>query len=366
MGLFGKKADIKPLAEDIPTPLVTITPSGTILFANKAAKRLFESENIENLKITDLIKSDLPSMIDGSSGLVEKAFKTCGEKEKFIEISARESVANHHFIMTFVDVTHDYLLMDNLMKFRKDLDNSGKNKNRFLAQMSNALKSPMHSIMGYSQAILEGMGGQTDERQRKCLEVIYKDSNDLFNIIDKVTELSKAEALLMNFSYKSFNITNLLNQIYSEYSRKAEEKGLNFVINTDDLTQKVLYGEENILKKIIICLVESAFLSCNFGAVRVILSDREFAENKENKINIKVLDAGTKLKESEIPTVYNPYYQPDKKHRNTLLKSLNISIAGNLVSALNGSVTVEKEVAGFSVVLPTDKSVEKPLRLNYG
>ena len=362
MGLFGKNINIKPQADDVPMPMVSINPSGTILFANKAAKKFFGSDNIENLKITDLIKSDLPSMIDGSQHQIEKAFKTYGENEKYVEITTKESAENHIFIMTFVDVTQDYILLDNLAKYRKDTDNSAKNKNRFLSQMSNVLKSPMYSVMGYAQAIIEGMGGQTDERQRKYLEVIYKDSHDLFKLIDKVVELSKAEAQLMNFSYKNFDITNLLNQIYSEYSQKANEKGLGFVINTDDLTQKVLYGEETILKQIIEYLIESSFLSCNFGTVRVILSDKDFAESKENKINIKVLDAGTIIKESEIPTVYNPYYQPDKKHRTTLLKSLCISVAGNLIRSLNGSFSVEKEASGFSVIIPTDKSVEQVIR----
>jgi len=359
MGLFGKRTDIKPQADDIPVPMVTITPSGNILFANKSAKRLFESENLKDLKITDLIKSDLPSMLDGSGSQIDRAFKTYGKNEKYVEISAKESVENHHFVLTFVDVTQDYISMKNLAKYRNDSDNLARNKNTFLSQMSNVLKAPMHSIIGYSQAILEGMGGQTDERQRKFLEVINKDSNDLFKLIDKITELSKIEAKLVNFSYKNFDVTNVLNQIYSEYTQKSKEKGLDFVINTDNLTQKVLYGEENILKQIISYLLESALLACNFGTISVILSDKEFIEKNENKINIKVLDAGTMMKESEIPTLYNPYYQPDKKHRTTLLRSLNICIAGNLISDLNGSITVEPEVSGFSVILPTDKTVEK-------
>ena len=204
MGLFGKKTDIIPQADDIPLPMVTITPSGTILFANKAAKKFFRADALENLKITDLIRSDLPSMIDGSNHQADKAFKTYGESERYVEILTKESVSNHHFVMTFIDVTHDHILLDKLVKYHKDTDNLAKNKNRFLSQMSNVLKAPMHSIMGYSQAILEGMGGQTDERQKKYLEVIYKDSSDLFKLIDKITALSKAEAQLMSFSYKNF------------------------------------------------------------------------------------------------------------------------------------------------------------------
>ena len=110
--------------------------------------------------------------------------------------------------------------------------------------------------------------------------------------------------------------------------------------------------------------MNSAVLSCNFGSVRLILSDKEFIENNERKINIKILDAGTKIKQEEITTLLNPYYQPDKKHRSTLIKSLNICIAGNLIKALNGSYTTDSENAGFSVILPTDKTVEKSVGLD--
>ena len=364
MGLFGKKENIKPLQDDIPVPLVTITPSGNILYANNAARRLFQADNLVSVKITDLIKSDLPSMLDGSGSSVRKAFKTYGENEKYVEISTKESVENHHFIMTFVDVTQDYILQQNLIKYRKDNDNLAMNKNKFIAQMANVLKSPMYSIIGYSQAILEGMGGETDERQRKYLEVIYKDTSDLFKLLDKIIELSKIEADLFELSYKNFDITNILNQIYTEYSSVMKEKGLDFVINTDDLTQKVLYGDENILKQILKYLLNSAVISCNFGSVRLILSDKDFTEKNEHKINIKILDTGTKIKQDEITTLLNPYYQPDKKHRATLIKSLNICIAGNLIRALNGSYTTDSENAGFSVILPTDKAVEKSFRLD--
>lgn len=364
MSLFGKKTDIKPLQDEIPVPLVTITPSGNILYANTAAKKFFQSDNLVNSKITDFIKSDLPTMLDGSGSSLRKSFKTYGENEKYVEISAKESITNHHFIMTFVDVTQDYILQQSLIKHHKDNDNLSKNKNRFLAQMSNVLKSPIYSVMGYSQAILEGMGGGTDERQRKYLEIIYKDTADLFKLLDNITELSKIETGLFELSYKNFDVMKILNQIYEEYSSKMKEKGLDFIINTDDLVQKVLYGDENILKQIIKYLLNSAIISSSFGTVRLILSDREFTENNQHKINIKILDAGTKIKQDELATVLNPYYQPDKKHRATLIRSLNICIAGNLIKSLNGSYTTETENAGFSVVLPTDKTVEKLLKVD--
>ena len=202
MNFFKKKPDYQPKATEIQIPLVTINPYGNILFSNNSANNLFQVHNAVNKNITDFIKSDLPSIITGSSNSVRKAFAVALPEEKFVEITSKEVQSENYFILTFMEVTKDYVLMNNLIEYRTNMDNLGKNKNLFLAQMSNAFKSPLHSIMGYSQAILEGMGGETDEKQKKYLSIMYKDSEELFKLLDRVTELSKIEAQMISFSYK--------------------------------------------------------------------------------------------------------------------------------------------------------------------
>ena len=361
INLFKKQPNYKPDVNNVQIPIVTIDATGNVLFSNQTADNLYGAK-IVGKNITDLIASDLPSIIKGSSMSVRKAFKFQAE-EKYVEISAKEDYSNHYFILTFNEVTKDYLLMNNLVEYRTSMDNLSKNKNKFLAQMTNVLKSPMFSSMGYSQAILEGMGGDTDERQRKYLSIIYKNSEELFKIIDKITELSKVEAQMVDFSYKNYDINNLLNALYTEFAPKANEKGLGLHIDTDNLTQKVIYGDEDILKTVLVHLLENAILSCDFGDVVISLSDKEFKENGQNFLKIRVSDPSTPVKESEMPFLFNPYYQPDKKSRVMLIKSLSLCIAGNLVGQMNGKFSAETEVSGFSVIIPTDKAIEPTVQV---
>lgn len=358
MNFFKKKPNYKPDVNEIQIPLVTITSAGRILFANTLAQNLFEANELENRNITEFIKSDLPSMISGSYNSVRKAFETNTQNPKYVEIISKENHSEHYFILTFFDVSKDYLLMNKLVEYRTNMDNLGKNKNMFLAQMSNVFKSPMHSVMGYSQAILEGMGGETDEKQKKYLSIIYKNTEELYKLLNQVTELAKVEAQLIDFSYKSYDISNLLNAINAEFSAKANEKGLQFNINTDNLMQKVIYGDETVLKSVLSHLIENSILSCDFGTINVELSDKEFIENGQNLLKIRVTDPSTPTKQSEIPYLFNPYYQPDKKNRTSLIKSLSLCIAGNLMSQMNGQIKAEIEVSGFTIIIPTDKKIE--------
>lgn len=362
INLFKRKPDYRPITDDIQIPIVTIDSTGNILYANVSAKNLFETD-LQNKNITNLIASDLPSIITGSSNSVRKAFKF-SNLEKYAEISAKENYQQHYFILTFNEVTKDYLLMNKLIDYRTNMDNLSKNKNKFLAQMTNVLKSPMFSVMGYSQAILEGMGGETDEKQRKYLSIIYKNSEELFKIIDKVTELAKVEAQIAEFSYKNYDINNLLNSLYTEFKPKAEEKGIGFHIDTENLVQKVIYGDEKILKTVLIHLIENAILSCDFGNIVLSLSDKEFRENNQNLLKVRLTDPSTPVKQSEIPYLFNPYYQPDKKSRIMLIKSLSLCIAGNLVGQMNGKISAETDVSGFTVVIPTDKKIESSVQVN--
>lgn len=359
MNFFNKKPDYKPNTNDIQIPIVTINSTGKILYSNNAANRLFNNSDLQEENITDYIKSDLPSIITGSCNSIRKAFQLSKTDEKYVEITSKENSLEHYFILTFSEVTKDYYLMNKLIEYRTNMDNLGKNKNMFLAQMSNVFKSPMHSIMGYSQAILEGMGGETDEKQLKYLSIIYKNSEELFKLLDRVTELSKIEAQIVDFAYKNYDIHNLLNALYAEFSPQAAEKGLKLNIDTDRLTQKVIYGDENILYKILKNLLENALLACEFGAISIVLSDAEYQQNGQNLLSIRVIDTSTPVKQSEMPYLFNPYYQPDQKNRITLIRSLNLCIAGNLTSLLNGKMSAETDVSGFSILIPTDKKIEK-------
>ena len=77
-----------------------------------------------------------------------------------------------------------------------------KDKNIMLTRLSHDFKSPLQSIIGFSNALLDGLGGQISEKQDKYVRIIKKNASELLYFIDKFFEFSKAESSLVKFEIK--------------------------------------------------------------------------------------------------------------------------------------------------------------------
>lgn len=332
-------------------PIVTVSETGEILYLNDRAKSLFGGGSFVGEKFTDFVEVTLPDVLRGKYSDVESAAKTCSDA--FVTLVARRSGEN--FVIYLNDVTDIYARLQSLKAYKKNSNNASKNKNLFLAQIANLLKSPIHSTLGYARAVVEGMTGFVDEKQIKYFNIISKNSSELFGLIDKITELSAIESDLTAFSPKTFDINNLLSIIAGEFEGKIEAKKLSLVINTDDLIKKVICFDDEVLHRILDNLIDNAVMSCEFGNIFLKVSDAEFITKNENYLRLTVTDSGTGIKEEDIPEVFNPYYSPDKKNKQTLIKSLCLACAKNLTEKFGGKIFVLDEGKSFSVVIPVEK-----------
>ena len=69
--------------------------------------------------------------------------------------------------------------------------------------MSNYLCSPLHSVVGLSQAMLEGLSGEINEKQTKYLQIMNENSSELLLFIEKLVEMSQIEADIYKFDFQS-------------------------------------------------------------------------------------------------------------------------------------------------------------------
>ena len=196
---FRKKVNYKPEIDDLQIPTVTINSSGTILYSNAEADDLFQIENAEGSNITDAVSADLPSMLEGSKGSVRKAFKLSGENERYVEIATKANSENNSYVLSFFDVTKDYLILNKLIDYRTNMDNLGRNKNLFFAQMANVFKSPIHSVMGTHKQFLKVWAEiRTKNNANICLQFINIPKN-CSKFWTKLQNLQKLKPTLLIF-----------------------------------------------------------------------------------------------------------------------------------------------------------------------
>ena len=88
-----------------------------------------------------------------------------------------------------------------------------KSKNQFLLKLTNDFKSPLQSIVGFSQAMSDGLGGAMTEQQDKYIKIINKNSSELMYFITKLMELTQTEIEDKSPEYKIFDIISTINTV---------------------------------------------------------------------------------------------------------------------------------------------------------
>ena len=87
------------------------------------------------------------------------------------------------------------------------MDTVNREKNNFLIKLANDFKAPIQSIVGFSQAMADGLGGEMSEQQEKYIRIINKNSTDLMYFVGKLLELSQTESCLSKAENKTFDVS---------------------------------------------------------------------------------------------------------------------------------------------------------------
>lgn len=353
-----------------PEAALIIGETGNIIFANNAAKKLLQSENLEYKLITDYFAVNIETLLSCNDAKITLNITADPPINKTVQIISNVLPGSEGYIISMNDITDLNLKINDVIQEKSTFENINAFKNIFLTKLSNNLTSPLHSITGFSQAILEGLGGEVNEKQEKYLKIINKNANELLTLIEKILQLSQIEAKLFKDEYKNFDIVNMVNVLVNEFKSKTDPKKLTVKINTDNLLKKTCYSDENAVKIILTNLIENAVQSCDLGGISITLSNPEIEyltqnypnipepQDPKNYLMIQIADTGAGIPESELEDIFNPYKQIDKSAKKNLMKSLMLYVSKLFVKQLQGHISLKSELmkeSVYTVILPIEK-----------
>ena len=238
--------------------------------------------------------------------------------------------------------------------------------------MSNYLRSPLHSVVGFSQAMLQGLSGEINDKQTKYIQIINSNSSELLLFIEKLVELSQVESDLYNVEYNNFDAAALLSVIIEEANVKVENKDIKINLNTSELITQNCYSDKNVLKMVVNNLIENAISSIETGEININISNPvpeflltkgiEINENSNSKsyLLFEVMAKGMDPKQYNSAEIFDPYVQIDKNSKKFLLQSLLLSSSKKYINKLKGDIWVNTKYANqvsFVFFVPVEKSV---------
>lgn len=369
--LFNNKKP-KPDLDMLPDAVLVVAPNGEITDYNEKASKIFTSETIVNSELLDLFDGGYNMVCDlvktGAGAVVRSRIN---EDEQFFEISAARFGEKGDIIVGVRDVSGNQKMLNKLIFEHEYVNKVTKEKNSFLSKIAGELTSPLHSINGFSQALLEGLGGEISEKQEKYLRIINKNSAQLLDLISKIVDYSKVESGIYDYEFKNFDFVDLITKIFNDYRTKAEEKGLVLTVDLNNLLKRNCFNDENLIKTALSLLLDNAIASTQNGAVKIEASspDLEFLEiagfpiaesaNYKSYLMIKITDSGTGLVENEKDTIFNPYIDVEKAiARKSLTRNVAMGLVYNLVRLAKGKIWVETESlkgTSYTFVVPSER-----------
>ncbi len=343
--------------KSLPDAVIFIAKDGKIQWVNDVAADIFETSKMH------LMTSNISDFIENSMNLIKNAdimkkpviakFK---DKEIYFDMTARE--IEQGYVLDFRDISTSAQTVN-----EPDVSIINRDKNNFLIKLSNDIKSPIQSIVGFSQAMADGLGGSMSEQQEKYVKIINKNSVELMYFIGKLIELSQTESALKQPERKQLDSVALINSIVKFNEQLYKGKDVKISIKTDDNYKKMINTDSEILKNIIQDLLEVVLKSVDMGDLTICLSDLTEEEISAKGLpstayaKISMSSSALLLSENDLECMFDPYKILDSVNRKNVLRAIVLASVKNLVKSLNGMVWIESQIlksTSLNVIIPVD------------
>lgn len=252
-----------------------------------------------------------------------------------------------------VDITELKNKEQELALAKEKAESANKAKSSFLATVSHEVRTPLNVIIGLLSILNER--AIYDKEEQKYLKTAYQSAHQLLHLLNEILDLSKVEAGKLVLDEAQFNLSNLVNNIYTMTENLARDKNISLKCEIDSDVARFLIGDEGRIHQVLLNLVNNAIKFTEQGGVYLNVSQQSTDNDKCNLI-FTVKDTGIGFSDTDVDKLFLPFSQIDnsltRRHEGT---GLGLTICHELVSLMGGTITAKgclDEGAEFTVVLP--------------
>lgn len=219
----------------------------------------------------------------------------------------------------------------------------------FVANVSHELKTPMTTIGGFIDGILDGTIEQ--DKQSYYLNIVSDEVKRLSRLVQSMLSMSRLESGDFVLKPELFDLRELLFTIAVGQEQRIEEKKLQ-IIGLDELQSVSVKADKDLIYQAVYNLVDNAIkFSEDNGNIT-------FALKNENKMTtLSVTNTGKGIPEKDLPFVFERFYKVDKSRSASKNSTgLGLYIVKTIITAHGGKVVVtskEDQFTSFKVILPT-------------
>lgn len=316
----NKKQELKAVSNNMDEGMLFLNPVWEIESLNKSAVKFFGRQKQELLGTSFLMFDDSDEVRSLLQEIEEqgKGRLVVNRGSSYYQLNGSR-IADKGFVLMIMDVT--------------ERTASEKLRREFSANVSHELKTPLQSVLGYSEIMLSGLVKPEDTR--RFLQKIYDEAQNLLHLIDDIIKLSKLDELSHDM-LEEFTLQDAAQSALARLKDKAAK--LQIEVKLDDATSgsSKMLGIASLMEEVFFNLVDNG-LKYNHAGGSVTL---HLAET-ESKLTVSVADTGMGIPANELPHIFERFYRVDRsRHKAIDGTGLGLSIVKHGVGFHGGSIRV--------------------------
>jgi signal transduction histidine kinase len=230
-----------------------------------------------------------------------------------------------------------------------------KNRNELITNISHDLKTPITTIKGYIEGIMDGVP-KSKEKQDKYLQTIHQNAIHMESLIEDLFLLSKFDLDQSLYQFENINIKDYLADSYEELRFELEEKGISLEFEAYYNEINPVKADRQQLKRVILNIINNAI---NFkkdinSVIKLILTETD------NEAKIEIYDNGKGVSKETLDKIFDRFYKADMSRSNTTPGTgLGLHIARKIITDHGGRIWAQSKNGAGTSIFFTLKKIKK-------